>query len=501
MQAAGKSNYYFIENTRMNNEEQYNEMNTIPAAVQSEPEVQPEPAAAPPEVPPAANDPDRKVKHKSRVPSFIGGFVFGVLAVLIGFVLVRGYIAIPLGKLGILTLKLPYYNGNASKSDGSLNTREIDRKMKEIESLIGAAYLYEPDPQRMSDGIFTGMLYGLTDQDKYAQYYSVKAFEEENMRNNGSYDGIGVTVQTDEATGGMLVVSVNSLGPAKEAGVQVDDVIIKADGVDLTVMSLDEAVSDHVKGPAGTSVELTILRDGEEIELTVARARIVDITVRGTMISGTDAGYISITSFNRTTEGEFKKVITELESSGARGVVIDLRNNGGGDMDVCLRMLDYLLGDHLSVVNGESQDTTGKTLLLSVESRTGQATKYYASDREEHKLPIVLVVNGRSASASEIFTGVLMNYGCTSVGEKTFGKGIVQSVYRLSDQSGVKFTTDQYRLPGGELIHGIGIEPDVTLEFEDFDEVTSSLVNFASGEETDIEKDNQIMKAVEMLEK
>jgi carboxyl-terminal processing protease len=347
------------------------------------------------------------------------------------------------------------------------------------------------------------MLYGLTDQDKYAQYYSAEAFEEENKRNNGAYDGIGVTVQTDEETGGMLVVSVNSQGPAKAAGIQVDDVIIEADGTDLTDMPLDEAISEHVKGPAGTSVVLTILRDGEKIELTVGRATIRDITVRGTMIADTAAGYISVTGFTRSTEGEFKKVWQELEESGADGLVIDLRNNGGGDMDVSLRMLDFILDDHISVSVGEdpqSQKTDGKTLLLSVEGRTGRSTEYYASDKDHHKLPVVVVVNGRSASASEIFTGVLMDYGYCSVGEKTFGKGIVQSVYRLSDNSGVKFTTDQYILPGGDKIHGVGIEPTVQVEFEEFGEVTSSLANFASGEETDILQDNQITKAVEMLE-
>ena len=452
-----------------------------------------------PEYVPPAWQPER---HKSRFPAFIGGVIFGLLAAFIGTVLWRGYFSMPLGSLGVFTIRMPYYNDSAVSADGRLNQKEIDRKMEEIQSLIDASYLYEPDPQRVSDGIFTGMLYGLTDQDKYAQYYSVRAFEEENMRNNGSYDGIGVTVQTDEKTGGILVISVNSLGPAKKAGIQVDDIIIAADGTDITGMSLDEAISDHIKGPAGTSVALTILRDGEEIEMTVDRATIVDITVRGIMIPDTDKGYISITGFNRTTENEFKKVWDELEASGATGMVIDLRNNGGGDMDVCLRMLDYILGDNMSVVSGEgtTDQKDGRTLLLSVESRTGEATRYTASDREEHPLPIVVVVNGRSASASEIFTGVLMDYGHRSVGEKTFGKGIVQSVYRLSDKSGVKFTTDQYRLPGGELIHGVGIEPTVTEEFVDFDEVTSSLVNFASGEETDIMKDNQVMKALEMLE-
>ncbi len=465
--------------------EDYNEMNSAP-------DLQPQSAV-----------PATLEKQRSLWPGIIAGFLLGVIAVAIGLILWQGYVMIPMGKLGVLTIRMPYYNDSVVADDGSLNTTEINRKMEEIQDLVEKAYLYDADPKRVSDGIFTGMLYGLTDQDKYAQYYSAEAFEEENKRNNGAYDGIGVTVQTDEETGGMLVVSVNSQGPAKAAGIQVDDVIIEADGTDLTDMPLDEAISEHVKGPAGTSVVLTILRDGEKIELTVGRATIRDITVRGTMIADTAAGYISVTGFTRSTEGEFKKVWQELEESGADGLVIDLRNNGGGDMDVSLRMLDFILDDHISVSvedDPQSQKTDGKTLLLSVEGRTGRSTEYYASDKDHHKLPVVVVVNGRSASASEIFTGVLMDYGYSSVGEKTFGKGIVQSVYRLSDNSGVKFTTDQYILPGGDKIHGVGIEPTVQVEFEEFGEVTSSLVNFASGEETDILQDNQIMKAVEMLE-
>ena len=185
--------------------EDYNEMNAAP-------DLQPQPAV-----------PATLEKQRSLWPGIIAGFLLGVIAVTIGLILWQGYVMIPMGKLGVLTIRMPYYNDSVVADDGSLNTTEINRKMEEIQDLVEKAYLYDADPKRVSDGIFTGMLYGLTDQDKYAQYYSAEAFEEENKRNNGAYDGIGVTVQTDEETGGMLVVSVNSQGPAKAAGIQVDE--------------------------------------------------------------------------------------------------------------------------------------------------------------------------------------------------------------------------------------------------------------------------------------
>jgi len=447
----------------------------------------------------------REGKHRRNVfVPFMGGFFAALIAVLVGVVLIRGYLMISFGRLGVLTIRMPYYKFDAQAKDGSLNMPEINRKMKEIQTLIGSAYLYDENVQDVTDGIFTGMLYGLTREDKYAQYYSVKVYAEEVKRNNGSYEGIGVTVQTDPDTNGILVISVNSQGPAKEAGIEADDIIIKADGVDLREMSLDEAISMHIKGPAGTTVDLTVLRDGEELELTVGRAQILDITVRGIMMPGTDLGYVSITSFNLMTEKEFKNVWTQLKEQGAKGIVVDLRNNGGGDMNVALRMLDYVLDDHLTVVNGGENavpSSGGRTVLLSVEDRSDKATVYYAEDKTSNQLPIVLVVNSRSASAAEIFAGVMMDYGYASVGEKTYGKGIVQSVYQLSDQSAVKFTTNQYRLPGGDLIHGKGIEPTLAVEFEDFDDVTFAKVNFAGGEETDLEKDTQIRAAADLLEK
>lgn len=446
---------------------------------------------------------------------------------------------------------------------------KVDKKLKEIESLINYTYLYDADKQKMEDGMFTGLVYGLTD-DQYSAYYSKSVFDEEKKRLNGNYVGIGVTITKDPETGGILVNAVNGEGPAAKVGIQPGDIIIKADGNDLTQKDADFAVS-LITGEVGTTVNITLLRDGKELEFTVERANITTISVQSDVldegniadsiapdpknsIKGTNIGYISINTFNQTTMQEFVDELDDLaEDKQVDGIVIDLRNNGGGDMNICLEMLDMILPDDLEPVvtvedgetsetaadeeeagleltdnNGKTSDKTDKnekikdnkyslgknltpegdetdetgTLLLSIENKIGEADKYYAADGWGNDVPIVVVVNENSASASEIFAGVLRDYGYQIVGEKTFGKGIVQSLYPLSDGSAVKFTTQQYRLPGGELIHGKGITPTIEVPFEEYDGVTAETVNYANGAaQPDIMKDKQIAAAVKELER
>lgn len=424
---------------------------------------------------------------------------------------------------------------------GELNLVSIDAKMKEIERLIDNTYLYDADKQDMTDGMFMGMVYGLTD-DKYSAYYSKSVYDEEKKRLTGNYVGIGVTVSKDETTGGILVNAVNASGPAARAGVKAGDILTKADGIDLTQKDTDYAVS-LITGEVGTTVVVTVLRDGEEQDFTIVRENITTISVQSNyipesqaltslddssekhVVNGTNIGYVSISAFNQTTFQEFQDEMDYLtEDKEVDGIVIDLRNNGGGDMNICLEMLDMILLDdtepvitadadenkssknknavvHEYTAGGSESEGTG-TLLLTVEDKNGNSSKFYASDRSHVDVPIVVVVNGGSASASEIFAGTLRDYGYQIVGKKTFGKGIVQSLYSLSDGSAVKFTTDQYRLAGGELIHGKGITPTIEVEFEDYDNVTEKTVNSADGSvQPDLMKDKQISAAVKELER
>lgn len=489
-------------------------------------------------------------KHRTSKGGFIKGLAAGAAAVLIAEAVI---------------LRL------AGGGSEDINLFAFDKKLREIETLIDYTYLYDADKQRLEDGMFTGLVYGLTD-DHYSAYYSKSVYDEEKKRLNGNYVGIGVTISKDPDTGGILVNAVNGEGPAARAGIQVGDIIIKADGNDLTEKDTDFAVS-LITGEVGTTVNITLLRDGSELDFTVERENITTVSVQGDVIdeaevksmgdtdsknsiNGTDIGYISITNFNQTTKQEFVDELDDLaEDKQVDGIVIDLRNNGGGDMNICLEMLDMILPDDIKPVTEAALDETsseeneaeegtggsaedesneeikessaaGKkqkngrfslgrslapdgseaekegTLLLSVENKNGEADKYYAADNWDNDVPVVVVVNGNSASASEIFSGVLRDYGYQIVGEKTFGKGIVQSLYPLSDGSAVKFTTEQYRLPGGELIHGKGITPTIEVPFEEYDGVTADTVNYANGEaQPDITKDVQIQAAVKEIER
>ena len=233
-------------------------------------------------------------------------------------------------------------------------------------------------------------------------------------------------------------------------------------------------------------------------------------------------GYISINQFIKTTEQDFYRAYDELtEDEEVDGVIIDLRNNGGGDMNVCLNMLDMLIDDDAEPAaadlddeepaggednaqdpeNEKEESEENGALLLSVENKYGGSTDYYAADGLGAKVPIVVLVNKNSASASEIFAGTLKDYGFDVVGEKTFGKGIVQSVINLGDGSAVKFTTEQYRLPGGGLVQDVGIEPTREVAFEHNGETKENEVNYVSpGTEPELKGDSQIAAAAGILE-
>ena len=448
-------------------------------------------------------------KNSSRM-TFLKGLIAGIILSGLVFVLLRGYLTVTLPNGGSLTIRLPYYERLHGTGSGSLDHVEINRKMDEIRTLIDKSYLYDADPKHMTDGIFAGMLYGLTEDD-YAIYYSKEDFENERKRLNGSYVGVGIAVTKDAKTNGLMVEAVTYNSPAQEAGIEVGDVILKANGTDLTQITSDEAVG-QITGPEGTEVVLEIQRNGETMEVTCVRRVISDITVRTALMpEDPRVGYVSITGFTNVTEEEFYEAIDDLtENRNAEGIVIDLRNNGGGDMNVALRMIDSILPDDLPLPeqvgasdagNAENGKTaSGKTLLLSIEDKGGKKTEYFAEDDWRQTIPFAVLVNGRSASASEIFAGVLKDYGYPVIGTKTFGKGIVQSLYTLSDKSAVKFTTDQYILPDGSQIHGIGIEPSIEVEFREYDGITEKQVNHVSGEETPLEGDVQVEAAVKAIQ-
>lgn len=438
---------------------------------------------------------ENSTKRRKKHP-FVAGILIGITAIL----LIELFILNPFG--------------------GGINFFSLMLKSKAIEALVDENYLYDADKYIMQENMYLGMVYGLTDDD-YAAYYTEDSFEEQRRLTEGSYVGIGVNITSDSEQRGILVVSVNEEGPAFEAGLEAGDIITAVEGESLSGVSTSDAV-DMITGEEGTIVNLTILRDEETLDLSVERRTVVTVSVHYSVLTeaetgprkvkGSDLGYISINAFNLETIKEFNEALDSLlGESDVAGLIIDLRNNGGGELTTCLEMTDRILEDKVTPQQESSDeeeknmtdtDPEKNTLLLQIESKDQIDQVYRASDGQSVDLPIVVLVNEKSASASEVFAGTLRDYGYKIIGKKTFGKGIVQTTYTLYDDTAVKFTTHQYRLASGELIHGRGIEPDIEVEFEPYDDyVTADTVNYADGAaQPNMMEDKQVLAAVAQLD-
>ena len=426
-------------------------------------------------------------------PGFFSGLLSGILLTLVLVFFYVGRWFVPVPYYGTVVITLPTYELFHALPEGSVDLGLVGQKLRVIEGYLEDEYYYKRDPALLTDGMYYGYMAGLTWDDPYAAYFSAESYEETSNDFNNVYIGIGVTVSTDPVTGGLQVLDVTSGGPASEAGLLAGDIILTADGTDLTGMTLDEASANHIKGPEGSSVVLGILRGEEELEITCVRRPVkLRDSVCSTIIrngDGTKTGYISVEKFNSSTGYEFSSAVMNLSDRKADSLVIDLRDNVGGEVNICLEMLDYLLPD-----KDTRYSTTEKSLLLSFEEKDSKKEYFYAGDGSEVKLPIVILTDERSASAAEIFTGVMQSYGYKSVGTKTFGKGIFQTVLQLGDGSAIRFTSGEYVLPDGRKIHGTGIAPDVeaapdeTLEAEGFDP-----------ENPDPSRDNMLREALNIL--
>ena len=343
-------------------------------------------------------------------------------------------------------------------------------KVETILEYLDQYYIGEVDKEKIGDGLSDGLLSGI--DDKYAKYYSREEFEQLMEDSSGEYCGIGVSI-TQEESGEIVVYKVFEGTPAEEAGIHPMDVIVEADG-ERSFADLDALVS-IVRGEAGTTVDLVILRDGEEIPMTVERRIIVNPSVASEMLDDR-IGYIAISEFNQATVTQFNDAITELEEAGMKALIIDLRDNPGGDYDSVVAMADRVLPEGTIITTKNKQGTVKEEI----------------SD-EEHQLtiPMALLVNGNTASAAELFSGAIQDYGLGYiVGQQTYGKGVVQSIYRLSDGSGMKFTTDTYYTPSGRSVDGEGVTPDYDVALPD--EV------YEDGVVTE-EEDVQLQKAIELL--
>lgn len=364
---------------------------------------------------------------------------------------------------------------STSTVNHKLNMDEIDKKLQFIDTLVDNSFYYEKDAKKIEDGIFTGYVAGLND--KYAEYFPAKDYESFLETQNGEYYGIGAMVTQNFETMEAIVTEVYEGSPAEKAGVKADDIFKTVNGKDVTEMLLADIV-DLVKGPEGSEVKIGFYREsiGDVIELTVIRGKVEIKNVSSTKgenneekdIIENDIGYIKIKEFTGKTFEQFVKKIDALEKEKAKGIIIDLRNNPGGELTVVLNMLDYILRDtdgKFTLNQKEDNFDIGKTLLVYMKDKERIIESYYCDDGHEVKLPIVVLINKNSASASELFTRCLMDYGkAKSVGEKSFGKGVVQNMVPLYDGSAIKFTVSGYFPPSGYEIDGMGIIPDYALD-------------------------------------
>ena len=332
-------------------------------------------------------------------------------------------------------------------------------KLYDMQKKIEDVGLYDLTEEDELNGIYQGLFDTL--DDKYAEYLTPDQTEEWNAFLSGKFIGIGVTIQTTVA-GEYEVGEVLEGGPAQLAGMKSGDVILKVDG--KTYTDSQELVS-AIRGEAGTSVVLTFRRNGEERELTIVRGEVTEKSVyTETLEEG--VGYIRITSFHQGTSDEFQKALQSFEEAASPGIVIDLRGNGGGVMEEGIKIADLLLPE---------------CTITYTENKAGEKT-YHNSDEACTRLPFVLLVNGQTASTAEILTSAVKdNAEGRIIGEKTFGKGIVQGVYRFNDGSSYKLTIMKYYSPNGNEIHEKGIQPDVEIAPDG------------------TEKDVQLDKAVETL--
>lgn len=357
--------------------------------------------------------------------------------------------------------------------DSLLDQSTVD-KINYLAADIQANYYEDVDVDAMKEGLYQGLFNAL---DQYSQYFTKEEYDELMKSDvSGSYSGIGATLNQNSDTKQVTVVSVQDGSPAQEAGIQAGDVIVKADDYTAADMELSEFVS-HLKGEEGTKVTVQIYRSSDHSykDLTLTRKSLEIKTVDSQMLEN-NVGYIRITEFVQTTTGQFETALDDLKAQGMTSLIVDLRSNPGG---------------LVSSVTDILQNIIPKGMIVYTEDKYNNRNEYQSTGEKQLDMPLVVLVNENSASASEIFAGAVKDRQCgTLIGTTTFGKGIVQGIQNLSDGSGAKMTTSRYYTPNGVCIQGKGIEPDITLEYQflgnDDQAYSYSL-------------DNQIQKALEVL--
>lgn len=400
-----------------------------------------------------------------------GGILLGMMLGIAATLLVGGFVLV-----GVKFYEAVDSRKAAEKKStaamGSIVSEETEKKLSAIEDVIEEYYYQDADidVDAMTEGMYHGMVDALGDP--YSVYYTEEEWEELMRDTEGIYYGIGAYLMIDQATGLGKISGVIENTPAQEAGLRENDLLYLVDGESTAGMELSEIVS-RVKGEQGTKVHLTIYREGESdyLEVDVERRKIESPTVKYEILKN-NIGYIQITEFDDVTTDQFTEALAVVKGAHAKGLIIDLRGNPGGSLNVVVDIARQILP---------------KGLIVYTEDKYGEREEYNCDGRRQLDMPLVVLVNGNSASASEILAGAVKDYKVgTLVGTTTFGKGIVQRILPLTDGTALKLTISAYYTPNGNNIHGVGIEPDVICEFD-------------SDAYYDDDVDNQLDKAVEIL--
>ncbi len=389
------------------------------------------------------------MKHQKR---FWQGALCGALAVLLG--------------LGLVSCagRLPFPGGEEAVS------QETKEKLSGIQALIEKEYIGEVDEDALQTGICQGYVGALGDP--YSAYYDEEQTSALMETTQGEYGGIGVVLTQNLNTGVTTASSVYEDSPAMKAGMKDGDIIYQVEGRDVSGMDLEE-ISGNIKGEKGTTVEITVLRgeDREEVTLTITRDTIQAETVKTRMLED-EIGYLAISEFDSVTLEQYKEGLEELKAQGMEGLIVDLRGNPGGNLDTVCEILDLMLPEGL---------------IVYTEDKDGNRQEFTSDEAQEVQVPLAVLVDGNSASASEIYAGAIQDYGIGQiVGTKTYGKGVVQTIYDLKDGTSLKLTVAEYFTPNGRNIDGEGITPDVEVAYQ--------------RDENDPEADNQLDRAVEALQ-
>ncbi len=399
---------------------------------------------------------------------FAGGLTGGVVLFAIVFAL---YV---LAEDGDGTLEGQQSAQASASGSEILSDSDFQQKVTKLEDLIDSYYIEDVTTEDLEEGIYDGLLAALGDP--YSCYYTQEEYEALMESSSGIYYGIGATVQQDIRTGVITIVKPFVDCPAYNAGLLPGDILYSVNGNAVTGRDLTEVVGE-MKGERGTFVTIEVIREGADdvLSFDVERDEIEVPTIEYSMLED-QIGYIYVMEFDEVTDQQFRDALDALEEEGMQGLVIDIRDNPGGLLETVVSMLDRMLPEGL---------------IVYTEDKYGQRVERMSTAEESFNLPLAVLINGNSASASEIFAGAIQDYGIgTIVGTTSYGKGIVQSVIPLYDESAVKLTVSRYYTPNGVCIHGTGITPDVEVELA---EEVRNLVVIPQ------EDDNQLQEAIETV--